>query len=73
MNCNKGTFYTVKYETVYYQLACPSTWNSRITFLQTPQQRLSYCKEMLENNVKDKSRQVEMTFSIFDSESNHVL
>jgi hypothetical protein len=68
MNCNNKAFYPVKYETVYYQLACPSTWNSGVPL----KQNLICCRAMLENNVKDKSKQVEMTFNKFDREISHL-
>jgi hypothetical protein len=62
LNCNKEIFHSVKRETLHYHLSCPSSWKSKIRGLLTQEQKLDYCKEMIENNVTDRSKQVEVTF-----------
>jgi hypothetical protein len=69
MNCNKSIFLPIKYETVYYDFKEVFEWKTEFTDFEYEEQRVAYCKELLQYNVKNKRKQVEMAIAFISKEN----
>eukprot|EP01040_Poterioochromonas_malhamensis_P015295 gene15295-17101_t len=69
MNCNIATFQSIKYETVHFSLSDPQRWleseedddDSESQSTISKENRESYFLSLLNNKVKDKSKQITIT------------
>jgi hypothetical protein len=69
MNCNKSIFLPIKYETVFYDFNEVFEWKTNFPDFEFEEQRIEYCKEFLQYNVKNKRKQIEMSINFISKES----
>jgi hypothetical protein len=67
MNCNKSVFHSIKYETVVLTLKGYNRWYRIFPGQFTIQRRLDYYEEMIQNNIKDRSKQIQMKVTHADA------
>jgi hypothetical protein len=72
LNCNKSMFSPIKYETCFYKFIPFHQWTSKTSSLDYYEQVPEFCKEFVQFNIKDKSKQVEMSIE-YTTKANFLL
>jgi hypothetical protein len=72
LNCNKLVFSPIKYETCYFNFIPLNKWTSEMSAWDYQEQVPEFCAEFIQFNVKDKSKQVEMSIE-YTTKANFLL